>query len=334
MAHSFTTNQTPTTGSRAMYMWIATMLAAGWTKVADSDGTTYDPSGAQITSGASGANGLANAFAWVVLEDPNGVRQFCLQRSSSGNVNWRWKYSYLAKFIGGSPSATQVPSATDEQVFVGGGSDASPTFQQMLSADGGYTFNTCACDTTLGYSFYWMSWLSGNPNSTWHGVAFDVLTPGSYSSSDVDPAWLYRSTISSGTSNPFAGNEVGHTAVVNSWSYFKASGVPTWLPTQLWTVADQANGLGLFGAYSASNGGNTHGLSANSWDGTDDGLPAIYGRSKAPGTANGFKGFGSMLRMMAPLRALGDTYSINAGSKNYINMGCVGLPWDGSTPVL
>lgn len=335
MAHSFSTNNTPATGAIAMYLFLSTLVAAGWTKPKDSDGTTYSSSGTQVTGGATGTNGLANNSAWFVLKAPAvnaQQRSFCFQRGTT-NLVWRVKYSYTAGFTGGSPSATETPSATDEQILYGGGTDASPSFQNMLGTDASYTFNVCGGDSTIGYSFYWVSWGSGNPASAGHGMMMDVLSSGSYSTSDVDPVFIYRASVG-GTTTLFYANEIGHYGVVNSWAHYKVGGIPTWLGTQLLCVTDFLSNTNQFGPYSSFYGGGSYGISTNTWDGSDDGVPALYGRPKIVGTASGFKGCGSMLRMMGVLRASGDTLSLDGGSKNYIYIGGQALPWDGSTPTL
>jgi hypothetical protein len=126
MAYVFTVNQSPATGSLAMWNFVAALIAQGWTKLADSDGTTYSNVGTQVTGGNAGAHGLGNQYAWVVLRDPSGAggREYCIQNTFSNNLYWRIKYSQSAGFVGGAPSATQVPSATDETVPFGSGTDA------------------------------------------------------------------------------------------------------------------------------------------------------------------------------------------------------------------
>jgi hypothetical protein len=117
MAYTFLVNQTPLTGSVAMYQLISTLITAGWTKVMDSDGTTYSSSGAQVTSGASGANGLGNNNAWVRLAAPavnggsvvNQTRELVIQRTNADTA-WRIKYSASGGFGGGAPAATISPS--------------------------------------------------------------------------------------------------------------------------------------------------------------------------------------------------------------------------------
>lgn len=109
-----------------------------WVVTTSSNGTVYAQSGDVITSAASLAN-----LSWFVLQGKGVVdggvvykRQICLQFDSSGNV--RAKYSARDGFTGGIPSPTQVPSAADEVVFWGGGTDAAPTFAAVLPSSGSW----------------------------------------------------------------------------------------------------------------------------------------------------------------------------------------------------
>jgi hypothetical protein len=106
MAYTFNTNQTPATCAEAVYNLKTLLKLVGWTVKKSSDGTTYNSTGDQISSGASGANGMNNARAWFVIQEPGTVpRQFCLQRQNTVGVNtsyqWRVKYSRYAGFTGG-----------------------------------------------------------------------------------------------------------------------------------------------------------------------------------------------------------------------------------------
>jgi hypothetical protein len=173
MSYSFSTNNSPATGAIAMYTLLSTLITATWTKPKDSDGTTYSSSGVRITGGGSGANGLANNSAWFVVSAPNG-RQFCIQRGTT-NQAWKIKYSKAAGFVGGSPSATQVPSATDEQVIVGGGTDASPTFYTLFGSDNSYRMS-CGCgNSAVGYAFFMTGWLNGSMGVGTFAFMLDVM---------------------------------------------------------------------------------------------------------------------------------------------------------------
>ena len=135
-----------------MYTFKELLKTAGWTVPSSSDGTTYNSSGDQITSGASGAGGLANNSAWFRLRDPGGVKEITIQRGTL-NTYYRIKYSFLAKFSGGSPSATQTPSATDEFLMLGTGTDAAPGYTATLGTDGTYRYNV-ATDNASPYGFW------------------------------------------------------------------------------------------------------------------------------------------------------------------------------------
>lgn len=98
---------------------------AGWTVPSSSDGTTYNAAGDQITQVGSGAGGLNNLNAWFRLRSPAGLEYTFQVTNASTNV--RIKVSDAAGFIGGTPGATQTPSATDEGIVLGSGTDASPS---------------------------------------------------------------------------------------------------------------------------------------------------------------------------------------------------------------
>ena len=117
MAYTFSVNNSPTTGAMAIYTLISTLVSAGWTKVMDSDGTTYSATGVQVTSGNVGTNGLGNTNAWIRLRAPvvgGKQREITFQRGTT-SLLWRIKYSAYGGFIGGVPSAAVTP--TNETVF-------------------------------------------------------------------------------------------------------------------------------------------------------------------------------------------------------------------------
>lgn len=114
---------------------VGTLTPNNWTIVRSGSGTAgvYAQLGDVISSAAV----LSTARAWWVMEGhgviDSGVtckRQLCWQTDGAGNV--RVKVSPRAGFTGGTPSANTVPSATDERVWLGGGTDASPTFEALF----------------------------------------------------------------------------------------------------------------------------------------------------------------------------------------------------------
>lgn len=124
---------TPASFAECMYQLKELLKTAGWTVQSSSDGTTYNASGDQITSGGSGAGGMANTNAWFRIRSPAGASnpEFTVQRGT-GNTAWRVKFSQSNAFTGGSPGATQTPSATNERVDFGGGYRRFPNLWNAL----------------------------------------------------------------------------------------------------------------------------------------------------------------------------------------------------------
>jgi hypothetical protein len=241
MTYQYSVNNSPATGNIAMYIAMTLLVSAGWTVKSSSDGTTYNSTGNQITSGNSGAGGLANSKAWFRIQAPlfnSQTRELIFQTSSSTNASFRIKYSASAGFIGGSPGAIQTPSATDEVIILGAGTDAAPTFSSQFSTDATYHFHMMAGDSSIGYSFYFFANTGGaQPANALNACfIFDVLQIGSYNSLDTDPCIIYtsQSTSSLGTSLTGAATAkgllnvsyVGHAAAAlysNSTYIFPAS---------------------------------------------------------------------------------------------------------------
>ena len=150
MAYTFSVNNSPTTGAVAMYTLISTLISAGWTKVADSDGTTYSALGTQVTSGAAGTNGLGNTNAWVRLQAPavNGkTREFIFQRGTT-NLTWKVKYSAYGGFIGGLPTATATPCNETSYAYSEANQDATTAMYSVLPGTG-QSFTTGIAATSL-----------------------------------------------------------------------------------------------------------------------------------------------------------------------------------------
>lgn len=185
-------NQTPATGAVAMFLLKRLLKQAGWTVPRSSDGSTYNSSGDQISSGSSGANGMDNAKAWFVIQQPGSSRSFCIQRNSvtgaDSSKSWRIKYSKGAGFTSGSPGILQTPSATDEVILFGSGTDASPTYGVVFYyGDGLMRFHCCAEDAAP-YGF--MSWSWGHSTGkTCHAFGLEPLV--ATAAEDTDPYLIH-----------------------------------------------------------------------------------------------------------------------------------------------
>lgn len=193
MAYSFSTNNTPTTSAQAAWLLVSTMIAAGWSKLMDSDGTTYSSGGTQVTGGGTGAHGLGNNNAWVRLRSPDGSREFTIQNGYATAVGyWRVKYSPSAHFTGGSPGASQTPSATDECIALGSGTDGSPVFTPWFyGGEGAYRFS-CGANDAAPYDVWSFGFLiGGSVSGGCHAFIFDQMVATTYPSNDADPFAVY-----------------------------------------------------------------------------------------------------------------------------------------------
>ena len=138
----FSTDVSLTASNTALYEFklrslVSTYGTTNWSVRSSGTGTggVYAQSGDVI----SAASVLANPGAWWVMKghayiDGNTTyrQELCWQTDGSGGV--RLKRSARAGFAGGSPGPGRVPSASDERVVWGGGSDASPTYTALWPA--------------------------------------------------------------------------------------------------------------------------------------------------------------------------------------------------------
>ena len=263
-------NLAPATGSIAMWNIISGLLQAGWTKKTDSDGTTYSSSGVQVTGGGAGANGLGNTNAHVRLSDPANLHELSIQRGTT-SLLWRIKWSHSAKFTVGTPTATLVASATDEQVPNGTGTDAAPVGGTIFTADNLYHLHF-GCDNAAPYDFWGATTLI-TTGATQKMFLFLNMTVGSYPSADVAPYTI-----------EFGGVPVVANAIVGSGYYKKGMSGEAWL----------AN---LFGAWTYNQLAATvqipKVIGPNNYNGNDNGYPIPIGVPSGTGGAQ-LKGFASM----------------------------------------
>ena len=171
--------------SAAAWRFIKDKLCLNSFSVAkSSDGTTYNSSGDQINAD-SGAGSLANTGAWMDIAAPSSAYYLTIQVGTTTNA--RVLHS-LSGFSGGSPGATRVPTATDQQVIngIGGGTDASPTYSQILATDNTYRVFMAVGDSSEGYDWWAATIPTGGGTPTTVMGVFSML-PGSYPSADTDP---------------------------------------------------------------------------------------------------------------------------------------------------
>ena len=315
MAYSFDTNNSPATGAEAMFSLKEVMKTAGWTVISSSDGTTYNAAGDEISSGSSGAGGMANSLAWFRIRMPTTdsvTREFVFQRSTSLNYQWRIKYSFSATFSGGSPDATTTPDATDEQFPAGGGTSGSPSFTTIMTTDGTTTSSVAAGGSAEGYTFYLLNFPAGGgtPNCFCY---LDRMVAGTFPSADVDPY-----VMKFGNQAP----TIANIQITNITEAFLAKGLGGESWTNVAGCIPEDNSTYLAGA-----------LGTNPHTGNDDSISISWARRSALGGTAGWKGVSSMLKMNGVSRTTGDTLTVSTTRDRFIASD-VNIPWDGSVPSL
>jgi len=330
MSYSFNTNQTPATCAVAIYNLKTLLKLVGWTVPRSSDGSTYNSSGDQISSGGSGAGGMDNARAWFIVQAPSGGKQFCFQRQNTVGANssypWRMKYSRNVGFSGGSPSATVTPSAADEQILLGAGTDASPTFATLFATttDGGFRHQLLA-DNANGYSFASFAWVNASALPT-HGFLFDSLT--SPASADGYACSIYVNGIIANTSGG-GGSGAGcfqyESIYRNNGKIFGYKSDGTWSTTILGCAlaVSESGTVKLMAPF---------GMNVDA-DNKDPLFPIPMVHYNTITDLGDWRGFSTLLRWSAVSRTTASTLSVST-SKDRIILCDVSLPWDGSTPTV
>lgn len=292
-------NSVPATVGQAAFATFQSLKLAGWVTKAASDGLTFNPTGEQITHPGSGAGGFGNSLAWRLMEDPSGRRQVCYQRGTSDTLSSgshaRIKVSEAAKFVGGSPSATRVPAASDEQILVGTGTDAAPS-PINLWANSAQRLHMVADPTPIGgvYGFWMFQTALGSANQTGGSFFCEPMAPGTYRAGDVAPCNWYAS------STGFSGGQT-----VSGWFAYG-------LPNQAWSTVITANYGPYNGAIGVNLVDNTH----------DNGHPTWYANV---GGSNRIRGIGAGLAGKGP--ALAYPATANSPTNGYAYLGSVVWPY-------
>lgn len=299
------------TGSVAVWEVISMLIAAGATKAADSDGTTYSATGTQVTSGSSGAGGLGNTSAWVRLQLPGG-RELTFQRGAS-NTQWRVKYSASAGFTGGSPGATQTPTATDGQIRIGGGTDASPTYVSWFSADASYKLYGGAGGATDGFWFATVAIVGGAQVA---GMFFDPLSSSTTSDGDTCVIGVSISGSAFTSSILIANSATATTGGVMGWLKYGLAG-SGYVAIPALTLNDGGGAM-----WPSAAGTNPHT--------NKDALELIqYGRKSSLSAPTGPKGVSKFVAWNAATRSATETYSVDS-TRDRIVFSDINFPWNGA----
>jgi hypothetical protein len=305
MALVHNVNVGATSGDQMIYLLLTTLLSAGWTVPSSSDGTTYNASGNQLTGSGSGAGGLGNTSAWFVVRDPSGRREFCFQRGTA-NTSFRAKYSALSKFSGGSPSATRVPAATDEQVILGAGSDASPTYVAHFVASPTGRFHVVTTDTAEnGVFWFWYAQINSSI-VTQCFMLHDALKAGTTRASDADPCYVANNAAAGASSTMTFANLV---TAGKAWTRYGLSGA-AWATSLVGPAA-----VGTF--FGPASGG-----VANPYSGEDDAVECLVGA-----LAVGYKGRSAVVKGASIVRAFPATWNLADANLSSVRIDGTLLRW-------
>lgn len=295
-----TSVSTPSTGDDAIFALKQQAVTAGWSVPASGDGVaTYGAASDVITTSAA----LGTSGAWFRLKMPGATRELLFTRKATATA-WTIKYSVVG-FVGGSPSPTVSPTATDSQTLIDG---------TLLGADGAYRW-LVSFDDAAPYEL----WAAGHtigtltPNG---GIALLAMETGSYASADTDPYVAYAKSGSVFARDALGGN-------VNTGPCFSG------LFGATWSSAPFAHPVidGAYGAYTfVANSGRMSSVSAQE---VPIDIPCVNGTYGHKGRVRGAKYAGSLVAT-APW----GTHLTDGNGAYWLRVGDLWLQWDVTVPAL
>lgn len=304
-------------GAEVVFDLKTLLKAAGWDVPSSGDGTTHFSSSDGITLAGAGAGGMNNSRAWFRIRAPASMsprREFCFQRGSGGNTAWWIKVSAEDGFIGGTPDADDMPTATDETNLHGSTTAGTALFSVAAS----YKYH-CGADNAAPFAWYALACTNttGLPEAC---VVFEPIASGTFPSADQDPALYYArldatngcfffETLRSLTTSPLGWfkKDLAGEAFVRMPAHVYVSATEIAIPTNI------AN---------------------NPYDADDNHFPIPYARNATDfGSEVGWKGMGTIMRWVGVTRSNMDTLS-EAGVRTRVCVGDVVIPWPDVTPVL
>lgn len=306
-------------GCEAMFRLKELLKTCGWTVTSSSDGTTYNAAGDQITLPGAGAGGMNNASAWFVIRDFASKLWYTVQRGTGGNNNaLRVKVARVAP-AAGIPGATRVPSQTtaaDEQILLGGGTDAAPTYGNFGTAA---TFSGRAeivawdaQENGEGFRPFFLTTVIGAVTNGFFGL--EVMEDGQYPTGDT-----YPMMTACGAALGASGSITSVNTATSSWFSWYTPG-SVWTSYQIAAPALYGLSTILFGVGPASSL-----VGVSPYSTRDEGIPLLWGRP-VTGTFAGFRGVGRMLRLKGVGRNHPDTTDLASASAR-IYFDNLLIPW-------
>ena len=357
MTKYYNVNNSPTTGAQAFYNLGKVLSSSGWTIQSSSNGTSFGSGETYFTTSS-----LAATNAWFSVREPTGPggREWCFQRTSA-NTTWRIKVSPNVGFTG-SATATQVPTASDEGLIWGSGTDASPTGTAFFFADGSYKFHIIAESTPVGpvgnEVYGWWAFVNLN-NSYAAGNAYGLLCQEPLAVGSYPELIGTRAATTSGDADPciYGANSVAWYSIYFNYIFntaFFLNGYSSGAETRY-------NNFKYFYDYQSSAGTLTYAqeIMVGSGDGNNYGVRGLgtapYGKEvclpyhagrqgtganssffNIKSTEVGLKGRMHFLRLKGTDRSNGVTTTnlLDAASTTYIYVGDLLIPWpDGIKPI-
>jgi len=298
-------------GADVIWNLVSLLLANGWTKFADSDGTTYSGTGTQVTGPGSGANGLNNANAWVALQDPSGSsgRKYLFQRGSANSSWWiRYVRSATLNTAGNATTMPTNPSVANDLNDLWGTTAAGAT---LFSTTGTNYFAHAVTETTPSFGVY-QFWFAATVKVTGAlqggGYVAGVDTTAVSGGLDQDP-----SVMKIASNNSWAG-EFNN---IQRWMYYGlVSPAPAFASTGCFVSTPQAI------------------ASVNGYTGADDALPLLATADNS--TYAPYKGQVTWMRLGLVTRSYPSTINLNTDAYCYFSATYrLLLPWpNGVTPSL
>lgn len=306
----------PANGTVAMHELLTALCAAGNVVKAYGDGLSafdgaYNTATNPFGSAASGAGNLGNTSAWARVAAPDGSREFLFQRASSDTSWWhRWSNN---GFVGGSPNATTVPTATDSYETFAGAS--------VFSATPGRWFISCDDAAPYGWTAFAMALGGGNVRTF---LADEPLLTSVIAPEDVDPyVWIgyWNGTGLSAA----AGFILGPSQFINGWKKWPSGSVAG---ITYGAIYDTSSGAYILpaGSTSVQVGPTPTGVKE---------VPQriLVFRSAAASSSAGYCGYTGRHRYATVGgRANGD--KLVDGANHWIYAAGLWIPWDPTTPTL
>jgi len=306
MVNFWKVNQTSNSGSVRYWDLIETLISAGWTQVeAGSNHIDFDIKHPVVMTKWEH---LDVNNAWIRMQDPSGGREFILHRSTT-NTTWTIVYSQSARFVGGSPSATARPTATDERIVANNVAISGTTLSH----------HHCWASDVAPYPFYMVAYPTAGGNYTTI-LMMDAVTPIG-TGADPDPVvWIRgtgRSLLLNTIATPVTGTELNFQAHISATTF-----------TTLWL-------LPLFGGNSTAYYGFAGSRVSPTF--TREALLSPILLHRLPSVTDPItKGFTTYFLASGSLRLNGDTYTVSS-TRDRIHVQCdydggIVLPFDGSEP--